>query len=815
LFQIGLEFEVPGNVWGIAFPPEDWAAPEADQAPEIPAPGALTAAPEPSAYAQSHPVMPPSSAPEIKPEASATHPASAAPAAPTVPASPATPAAHTPPAAEAKIHLMPPPSQDAQLAIAKQMAKMVADAKETLDKTMRRGAETAIAEEMSIARQQLDAQLHETVERAIKNSMDRVSESAVKKVVQEASERTSAIVDEARKASDASAGQLDAKVRDAVQNAVSHAAEQAAQQAAQHAAAVNVKQAVEEAVDRALTEREASTPSLGILSSPEAAQQHLDKWRKDLEETAHSVRNQTIELANADASGAAKRWQEEFETALSGASQKIGEKLGEVSKTALTHAEQEVAERSASLRASLDEVIAGAQATIESLGSTLSQDRARAEEVKSQLEGLSQSTIDETRHRLTEILSTQSETMGRKADEVISQRVEKLGPQIEASAGKIVVRISSELEEKLAPRLEEVQQALTDLATAQQQATNLEQTVREQVQKASEQAALIQNTFREQVEQVSQQAVEESLAKLKQETAKLPAEVEKSSREVVAKFEEELQQRSTETQHATYEALLKASDWYQKKAQTTMHSSLEKAVEQSTTALRDRAAEISSMLASELDHYRRTYVEHSQAQIEDAAKEVVDRERGKLHETAEMTRAGFTDQVNRVTTDSLRRFEESSRDALEKARSDMEYNREGSLVEYQKKLDDRLMQGVEQARTQLLAQIGPMMEAWEEKREAEQKQWLEALRRSTDESIEQYKGRLENASNSWLLASATTLGQHSQAVLDTLAKSAEKRIRETCADVLAGMGDTIKDRLMGISSGISKEEDEEPHKKKP
>jgi len=26
LFQIGLEFEVPGNFWGIAFPPEDWAS---------------------------------------------------------------------------------------------------------------------------------------------------------------------------------------------------------------------------------------------------------------------------------------------------------------------------------------------------------------------------------------------------------------------------------------------------------------------------------------------------------------------------------------------------------------------------------------------------------------------------------------------------------------------------------------------------------------------------------------------------------------------------------------------------------------------
>ena len=54
---------------------------------------------------------------------------------------------------------------------------------------------------------------------------------------------------------------------------------------------------------------------------------------------------------------------------------------------------------------------------------------------------------------------------------------------------------------------------------------------------------------------------------------------------------------------------------------------IEKIVEQSSTALRDRAAEVSSLLASELDHYRRTYVEHSTAQIEDAAKEIVNRER--------------------------------------------------------------------------------------------------------------------------------------------------------------------------------------------
>ena len=92
---------------------------------------------------------------------------------------------------------------------------------------------------------------------------------------------------------------------------------------------------------------------------------------------------------------------------------------------------------------------------------------------------------------------------------------------------------------------------------------------------------------------------------------------------------------------------------------------------------------------------------------------------------------------------------------------------------------------------------------------------MEQLKKSTDESIDQYKARLENASNSWLLASATTLGQHSQTVLDTLAKAAEKRMRESIAGVLAGMGDTLKDKLLGISTNLGTEEDDDaPPRKK-
>jgi PilZ domain len=912
LFQIGLEFEVPGNFWGIAFPPEDWASgvdiPTGDLTGELDA----TTAIEPAAGISPQPLppigpppMPIPTTPEKRIEAppfqipvtppppakptpvntqvntpTAPPVMTAKPAAPVTPpvippAPPSAPAAS--PSADNKIHVVPAPppaavvSADTQAALAKQMARMVADAKETLDKTLRRGAEEAITEEMTVVRQQLDVQLHDTVEKAIKVSMERVSESAVKKVVQQAADRTKEIVDEARKASETSASQLDEKVRNAVQQAVSHAAEQAAQQAAQQAAALTLKQSVEEVVERALREREASTPSLEILSSPEAAQNHLENWRKNLEDTAQTVRSKTIEQTQADALIASQQWNAEFEAALTGASQKLGEKLTEVSREALTQAEQDAAERAAGLRASLDEAARGvlaqteqaastqaqmlrssldeaintAASTIETLGAGLQQERHRAEETRSQLQEAAQNALRQTRQQFDELLAAQQQEMSRKADHVIADRVQQIEPALQESAQKILDRALGELEQTLGPRMDHAQRVAAELQQAEQQAAHaqsqfheqarqaservgelqhsvqaqvreaagrvaqLQNSILEQVQQATDHADRLHDTVREQTIHASELAIQESVARLRTEAEKVPADIEKSVRETAAKIEEEIQQRSTETQHATYEALLKASEWYQKKAHSTMQGSMEKMVEQSSTALRDRAAEVSSLLASELDHYRRTYVEHSTAQIDESAKEIVTRERDKMSETAQMATAGFTDQVHRVTADSLKRFEQVSREALEKARADMEFGREGSLLEYQKVIDERMMQGVEQATVHLQSQLGPLLEQWESQRESEKKVWMEQLKKSNDEAIELYKTRLENASNSWLLASATTLGQHSQTVLDTIAKAAEKRLRETCSEVLGSMGDTLKARLLGLSTDFSPEPDDE------
>jgi hypothetical protein len=925
LFQIGLEFEVPGNAWGIAFPPEDWAADaaELDYAAEPSIPFEVTTAPAPVASVSPQPLPPmppppPPASPEIRLDSpgAPTGTTSSAPLKPlptpvvstppsTIPTPPKTfipppPSASAPPTAGAsasppnnKIHLMPPTVSDTQVVMAKQMSHLVAQAKEQLDKTIRSGAETAVHEQITVARRELDLQLNEAVERAIQVSMQRVSDTALHEVVQRATEQTSAMVNEARRSSETSATQLDEKVRSAVNaavsNAVDHAAQLAAQQAAQQTATQNLKLSVEEAVERALRDRAASTPSLEILSSPEAAQNHLNQWQKSLEETAQAVRSRALEQANADATAVTERFSSEFDAALSGASQKLGTQLHDVTQEAVTRAEQDTRNRAQALRdsleetsrsvlsraehdaaskaqilqSSLDEVISGAAAAIESLGSSLQQERQRAEESKSQLQEASQALLGQTRHDLDTLVANQKEELARVADQVIAERAQQIEPALEQSSQRVLERVSLELERKLDPQLEQVQRAVLELKTAEEHAGLTQKHIHEQIRKASDDLASVQqtvhgeiaeaservgqmqarvreqieqtsmsvaqlqnevleqikvatdrtdqlqDTIRESAQQTSEQVVQETMARLRTEAAKVPAELDESCRAVASKIEEELQQRNTETQHTTYDALLKASEWYQKKAHTTMQSSLDKVVEQSSATLRDRAAEVSSLLAAELDHYGRTYVEHSSAQIEDAAKDIASRERDKMSETAQMTTASFSDQVHRVASESLSRFERASREALEKARSDMEFNREGSLAEFQTTIDTRMMESVGQASVHLQSQLIPLMEQWDAKREAEKKEWMERLQKSTDESIEAYKVRLENASNSWLLASATTLGQHSQTVLDTIAKAAEKRLRDTCSEVLAGMGDTLKARLLGISDDLSAEDSDD------
>jgi hypothetical protein len=503
-----------------------------------------------------------------------------------------------------------------------------------------------------------------------------------------------------------------------------------------------------------------------------------------VEEAAARAQAQSLEQVQSEAGAVANHWQSELQSSLDGASQKLNEQLARVSQAIVEQAEHDIAARNSNLRIAFEDATTGAQKTIEEIKAAVAQERSRAEATKVEIQDAARTTLDATRQQLEQLTSSHLAHIGRLADGVVAEKAQGLQPALEASAQQIYHHVAAEIANHLTPQIDSARKVAAELAAARAEAENARQSLQTRLQEAAE------------------DSLRGALDRLKEQTEQFPAQLEEDLRARVKKTEEQLEAKTTETMHATFESLLKASDWYSKKAQTSMQTSLEKAVEHSTGALHERAAETSRKFTSELDGYSRNYVQHAQNQLEEAANDVASRTGERVKEAADTTAASFADEVHRLASNTLSQFEDVSRESTERIRTEMAQSQDRSLAEFRDMLDERVTQEIERASVNLEAQLKPLVENWQAQRENQQRAWMEQVQHATDESIDHFKSRLENASNSWLLASATTLGQHSQAVIETLAQLAEKRLRDACSDVLAGMGDTIRQRLIGISAGI-------------
>ena len=240
LFQIGIEFDVAGNVWGIAFPPDDWAAaiaaseeaastappraavpPRSQVTPSVvlttsvlgipkftPPPPQQAAPSEKKLEIVPPPTAPPAQAkqPEKAPEPAIVQAKSDASETGTSVAVQAPP--RPAPPAPAPIAMAPaPPSPTPN--IAKEMEKLVAEARHSLHQVARHESRTAIAEELEATRAKVDLQLREAVEQAVQSSMTRVSAQALDVVMHQAASRAASVVEDARKATRQNVEEID------------------------------------------------------------------------------------------------------------------------------------------------------------------------------------------------------------------------------------------------------------------------------------------------------------------------------------------------------------------------------------------------------------------------------------------------------------------------------------------------------------------------------------------------------------------------------------------------------------------------------
>lgn len=310
------------------------------------------------------------------------------------------------------------------------------------------------------------------------------------------------------------------------------------------------------------------------------------------------------------------------------------------------------------------------------------------------------------------------------------------------------------------------------------------------------------------------EAFAESLARFRENLGGVDQILQEAAQTAVARNLAEMEARSSELKHQSVDDLMKSAEWYEKKAQTQIQGLTEKTVEQAENKFREKAGEVSSVFASELDHSSRSFIGHTQTQMEEVVRDAFNQARALFAEAAETTTAAFTDEIQRQARQELDGFGQETQRSLGETRGQLDAARaelsqkvtaeqEAFLRQFQAAMSGAVERGVADANAKVKAGMSPLLESWQSTIEAHRTEMRGIYAHLSNQAAEVHRGRLENVSNQWMLATVASLDHQSREAIASIATKAEETLRETCAQVFASVGDALRDRLQQIAANMA------------
>jgi hypothetical protein len=788
LFQVGVELEVTGNFWGIAFPPADW----------FPFPEGLSAVPPT-----------PVSGKPAEPEAESAWPA-------------ASPAA--PPEGNLRTLPLPPiePAMPIDSAVAPQIARVVEEAKQDLQAVLRRSAAEAVSLEARPLVASLELQLKGVAEKLLETATASAAEKAfqqAKQVQVEAflQECNRGIAETAKRAAQQLSSQLEQleKERSAafgqrlekqIQAGLEHLQKQAAGLQPQGAPARSPSAQVAVAGAQELEQRihaQIEQANAG-LAEIENASRHL---REQAVSAFNSVQADWKARVEANLSTVVERWHQQIESSIETAKAQLTEQLAQHARSVGERVETDLALRVGEISNAFVETANDAEARLNVLRASLDQGNERALEsvrkfqaIESQvgsqagkLQEMAGAVEQALEQRAIALLEAQSQEMARRAEAAVAAWTDRLQPALEATGQQTVTRLAAQLKAELKDRVESADAMVTRLESTIGSAEDALRVRQEIVTKATEQAIL---TAKERVKEL---------------VTALTRDLHESGRTAAEKWISEIDVKATETSHHTFESIFKTAEWYEKKVHTQMQAAIDKGMEHALVTLKEKAREMSGIFGTELDHYSRSYVEHTQDQVEEATRESLERLRKHAEEMATASAGSIVQQARDDSEAALAEFRKHAAglsgqirtqfgrhaaEALKKAEGDAQK----LAAEFRAALKLQVQDELGGARKELLAQLGSAREELRQESQVQHHKLIEGVAGLNDEAIEDYKRRLEAASNSWLLTTVAKLSQQSDEHVQALTKAAEERLRAACTEVFSGVGDALRRGLLDVNA---------------
>jgi len=798
LFQVALELEVSGNAWGIAFPPEDWFAfPEGVQVPPV-----LDGPP------QTQPVP----APALEPEA----PAAVSEA--------DLSSANTPANANDNLRVFPSPGSttDTSLQLARQVARLVADARQQIQAAAQEAASHAASAERRLSFEQWE-QKFAAGRAEIANETTRALEKLQQETDKQSREAHAAAAEALRiELPRWLAPQLEQLTRDLTDKLSQEAQALRGEHAQQLDAATRSlnasRQQAEETAARLKTQAEQAEAEIARVetttgSLAATARQHeenINAQREALQAKAEEVQQQAAsaqsllqEQVSKKLETAHAQLRERLEGPLAEAQDRAAGGLNEHLRSLLAQLQEEAARHGAALQESTGAVGAEWEQRLTAM-------REAVEEQSQKLESIL-ARAAETHQRIeqhsTEFQNAQEQTLAAfqaQLDETQSQRRNELHRDAESLVEQINARVKSTFEESANKAMEQFNQQIQGLV--QPHITQTEEAIHRLAGGRSMVDAAL-TLQQDRIRASADEAFAESLSQFRENLGSVEQILRESSQSITRQSLAELDERVANLKHQVEEELLKSAEWYEKRAQTQIQNHSEKAVEQTLSQLREGAREISSVLATELDHSSRNFLGHTQTQMEDVVRDSFERARALYAEAADMTAAAFIDEIQRTARQELGGYNEELKRSTTKERTELAQKvnaeQEAFLKRFQESLGEVLQAGVAEAQKTVSEGFAPLLKQWKAMTYAHQQETKRVYDRIGEQVAEHHKTRLEGVSNQWLLATVVSLDHQSRELISGIATAAEEKLRAACSQVFEGVGDSLRQRLSEIAKNFT------------
>jgi|HubBroStandDraft_4_1064222.scaffolds.fasta_scaffold00824_7 hypothetical protein len=535
------------------------------------------------------------------------------------------------------------------------------------------------------------------------------------------------------------------------------------------------------------TARSARPADAGPRKEESAAKENVvEEWRAALAKEMEVARAQWNELLQSSLDNNVQRLVEQVtersQDILSATESKIRERMAGASQP-LAQAASEARESLAQIKTSLDHEVARARSSLSEIESVAS----RTKEYSAQLEAASHDTLNEIHRRLEKILEAQSAELNRRADNLAAGISQRVTPALDALQQEFVNRAHVQVEAKLAPHFERVPELLRELAAREVQAEESLRLHRERLRQASE------NNQREVSAQLAATLLE------------VRNDFESARKEALNRWNEELDASGVRAAHSASESIGRSSEWFQQEARARLQVLVEQTVTTASAGFDEKTAEAAKKYGAQLADESTSHLALVHQRIESLAVDAAGRARTEFDKAAEDAASSFghvlqgiagreAEQFMQTTNETVRGRTEDLERSAQQVLSQFGANAATSLEQLQAQMSSQVENSVRESRSALSTEFATALEGYRAERDLHLQNWASDLDRLSGEAIGTYQERLQTACDSWIVSSVRRLSEHGQNVIESMLRSADQALRDSCSKVFEGLAEILRER---------------------